>query len=347
MSETTTTETTGTTTEPQSLASRVGNFFDEQTKEGAVGFVTKDPDSAKPEKKAEAKAEAKADATVEKEDDEKEEVDAESGADGEDAGDEDAEVEKEKKDETDPEFIEAAKKHSVPVTLDDLPEEARPLVQKKLKDMERGFTKAMQEARSYRAERAAFEAETKQLDHFIADKIASDPTLIDKINAEVKRRENPDYLEALELRRQAAKDKADADASKQQQAEQANQERGEYLESYTASQAKEAGVPFAFVEEAVALAVTLNKGITDDEIKEIVAKKAKVYKQHIGATKGAKTRELVKDKARDAKNAGLKDVPAAVARNSASRQSATGDDTPRTMTLREKLLATLEERQMA
>jgi hypothetical protein len=342
MSETATTETTGVETAAPSLASRVGTFFDEQTKDGAIGFVVKDDSKPKPKAEAKPESEAKPD---EKEDDDETKVAAESDAKGDE--DESDETETEKEDETDPEFVEAAKKHAVPVTLDDLPEEARPLVQKKLKDMERGFTKAMQEARSYRAEKAAFDAEVKNLDHFIADKVTADPTLIDKINAEIEKRKNPDYVEALELRKQAAKDRAEIDASKQTQAEQASQERGEYLESYTATQAKAAGVPFAFVEEAVALAVTLNKNITDDEINEIVAKKAKVYKQHIGATKGAKTRELVKDKASDAKNAGLKDVPAAVARSQASRQSATGTDTQRPMTLREKLEATLDERAAA
>lgn len=344
MSDTNTTETTGKEAETPSLASRVGSFFDEQTKDGAIGFVVKDDskpkakvepkseDKPEPEKKEILKPEAKAESDEEDDDEE-----PESGP----------ESQQESADETDPEFVEAAKKHAVPVTLDDLPEEARPLVQKKLKDMERGFTKAMQEARQYRAEKAAFDAEVKNLDHFVADRVTADPSLIDKINAEIEKRKNPDYVEALELRKQAAKDRAETDASKQQQAEQAQHERGEYLESYTATQAKAAGVPFAFVEEAVALAVTLNKNITDDEISEIVAKKAKVYKQHIGATKGAKTRELVKDKASDAKNAGLKDVPATVARSQASRQSATGTDTQRPMTLREKLEATLDERAAA
>ena len=344
MPETATTETTGTETEAPSLASRVGTFFDEQTKDGAIGFVVKDDSKPKPKAEAKAESEAKPD---EKEEDDETEVAAKSEAKGDEGEGEAGETETEKEDETDPEFIEAAKKHQVSVTLDDLPEEARPLVQKKLKDMERGFTKAMQEARSYRAEKAAFDAEVKNLDHFIADKVTADPSLIEKINAEIKRRENPDYLAALELRKQAAKDKAETDASKQQQVEQAQHERGEYLENYTATQAKAAGVPFAFVEEAVALAVTLNRDITDQEINEIVAKKAKVYKQHIGATKGAKTRELVKEKASDAKNAGLKDVPAAGVRNSASRQSVTGTDTQRPMTLREKLEATLDERAAA
>src|SRR6185312_15657701 len=209
MSETTTTETTGAASE--SLASRVGSFFDSQTKDGGITYATP------PEPKKEAKAEPKAEAEPEKKEilesetdgDEKE---VEAKADGEEG---DEKEEKEEVDETDPEFIEAAKKHGIPLTLDDVPEEFRPIVQKKLKDAERGLTKAFQEARQYRADKAAFEAETKQLDHFIADKIASDPTLIDKINAEVKRRENPDYLEALELRRQTAKERAELDASKQ------------------------------------------------------------------------------------------------------------------------------------
>jgi hypothetical protein len=344
MSETATTETTGTATETPSLASRVEKFFDSETEKGGITHITQDPP------KKEAKSEVKTDAKAEPEPDKKEILESETPDEKEvGAKATESESEEEADEEVDAEFIEAAKKHAVPVTLDDLPEEARPLVQKKLKDMERGYTKAMQEARQYRADKAAFDAETKQLDHFIADKIAADPSLIEKINAEVKKRENPDYLEALALRKEAAKDKAEANVEKEQKAEQANRERGEYLESYTASQAKAAGVPFAFVEEAVALAVTLNKSITDDEIQAIVAKKAKVYKQHMGATKGAKTRELVKEKASDAKNAGLKDVPATAARSSASRESATpnANEGQRPLTLREKLEATLDERAAA
>lgn len=353
MSDTVDTTTRSETVESPSLASRVASHFDKAVESKEIGFATpsevkksadKKP-SEKPVEKAEKKPEAKAEAASDESEIEESETDEEETPEAEKAGSES------KEDDTDPEFKEAADKHGVPLSLDDIPEEARPLVQKKLKDMERGFTKAMQEQRSYRAEKAEFDAnkkyETEKPEQYYADKLLADPKLLAKVNEEITKREDPVYRDAVAKERDNDVREARLTAREQIDTERARIARTEHLESYTADAAKTAGIPFTFVEEAVALAVMANPNVTDAEITALVASKAKAYKQYIGANKGAAKRDLTKAIASDAKNAGLKDVPATAARSSASRSAAGVTTESKPMTLREKLEATLDERAAA
>jgi hypothetical protein len=209
--------------------------------------------------------------------------------------------------EIDAEFIASLKKYGVSVDADDVPEAARPAFVEKLKHMESAFTKAVKDQREYRKEQASFEAERQRLDKdfdkVVVDRLIKDPTLVDKINEEVEKRKHPAYAEAIELRRDADRMKAERAQLDLQQQDAAREARGEALTSYTMGAAKTAGIPFKLVEEAVAFAILsagqAGREFQEAEIDAIVADKAKIYSQHTAAIKGAKTREHVKQKVAD------------------------------------------------
>lgn len=332
------------TTAP-SLASRVGALFDAQVESKAISFAT----PAEPVTQAPASA---APAIV-PDDDSDTPVALEPADDAAETPADEGAPDPAATDAPDAEFAEALTKQGVPVSLDDLPDEARPLVQKKLKDLERGFTKAMQEARGYRVEKAEFDAErryqTEKPEQYFADKLLADPKLIERVNEEIQKRDVPAYREAVAKERETDQKLAKVTAAEQVERELALSARADHVEAHTQAVAKAAGIPFAFVEEAVALAISGNPEMSDADVTRIVTEKAKVYKQHIGANKGAAKRELTKTIASDAKTAGIPAVPATAARSSASRAAAspTASTESKPLTLREKLNATLDERAAA
>lgn len=207
----------------------------------------------------------------------------------------------------DPDFKAAKDKH-LP-TLDDIPVEARPLVEKKLKDMERGFTRAMQEARQYRQEKAQVDQDTKYRtenpDIWLADYIGQHPEVIDKVNSELEKRADPTYAEAQAMKRDAAKAQAEANAVTASQAEAYRQERIEHVSDYVETKAKDAGVPTKFIESAVAAAILSKpeseRDISDAEIDSIIEDYGKEYRKAVGVVKANKTKEYAKAKAADAK----------------------------------------------
>ena len=205
-------------------------------------------------------------------------------------------------------MVQTLKKYGVAIDLTEIPEPARAPLVKKLAAMEAGYTKAMQDARSYRAEKAAFETakeyETKQTEKYIADLLDKDPALLDKVNAEVEKRTNPTYREALDLQRQAAKDRAEADAQARAQQEADRDAQIAQLNSYVVSAVKNAKVPFALVEDAIVRADTAkyqagNGFLTEAEIDAIVTAKAQVYHRGLSGAKGAERRKYVEDKLGD------------------------------------------------
>lgn len=241
---------------------------------------------------------------VEEDADDDDEVDeGASESDDDDDTDEDA-----KPAEPSAAMVAALKKYGVALDLTEVPEPARAPLIKKLAAMEAGYTKAMQDARSYRAEKAEFEAakdyETKQTEKHIADLLDKDPTLLEKVNAEVEKRTNPTYREALELQRQAAKDRASTDAQARAQQEADRDAQVAQLNSYVVSAVKNAKVPFALVEDAIVRADTAkyqagNGFLTEAEIDAIVTAKAQVYHRGLSGAKGAERRKYVEDKLED------------------------------------------------
>lgn len=285
-------------------------------------------------------ADAVAGTTDDAEDDDEDQDDDDGGEQEDDGKEKD-----DKPSEPSAAMVQALKKYGVSLDLTEVPESARAPLVKKIAAMEAGYTKAMQDARSYRAEKAEFEAEkehiSKHTDKHIADLLAKDPALLEKVNAEMGKREDPTYREALELQRQTAKDKAALDAQAHAQAEADRDAQVAQLNSYVVSAVKNAKVPFALVEDAIVRADTAkyNAGdgfLTETEIDAIVTAKAQVYHRGLSGAKGAERRKYVEEKVGDkAKHA--------------NRTKPTGSGVapiPRTdgkpLTMREKMLATLE-----
>jgi hypothetical protein len=175
------------------------------------------------------------------------------------------------------------------------------------------------EATKFRKEKAEFETErtyqTKNPDRYIADLLTKEPDLLERVNKELERRQNPVYAEALEKDRAADKKLAAAQVTESESKAEEIQERVVTWNASTARAAKEAGLPEEFANEAVANAILQRRAegekvedieLSDEEIDEIIAERAAVFKKHVGAHKAASTREAknkyVKEKAEDAKN---------------------------------------------
>ncbi len=244
-----------------------------------------------------------------------------------DEAEEDEPEEETDDEELDPDFTKAASKYDIPISLDDvlakIPKEARAeartFIAQKIKGMDAGYTKAMQEARSYRKEKAQYDQEKSYReaapDQWLADYIQQNPSVIDKVNAELEKRADPTYAEAHAKTRAAEKKEAELAQEKQEieernqaDAERRTDERIEHVTTYVEKSAKSNGVPVELVEEAIAAHIMQSEDndITDAEIDQIITAKAKVLNRLTGAAKGAKTKEYAKDKARDAKDLPLK-----------------------------------------
>lgn len=293
-----------------------------ENKSDAKAADADDKKEAKGEKKSEAKSEAKsdddADADEEKEDEEK--PDAKAKADGEKKGedaDEDEEEEEDDNGSITPEFKQALSKQRLDFrTLEGLSSKEQKVVYEHAKRLNQAFTRAQMEATAFRKEKATFESErtyqTKNPDRFIADLLVKEPELLEKVNKELERRQNPIYAEALEKDRAADRKLAAAKVSESETKQGELQERIAELEASTSRAAKEAGLPDEFAQEAVANALLQKRvageeaDLTDAEIADIIEERTAIFKKHVGAHKAASTREAknkyVKEKAEDAKN---------------------------------------------
>jgi hypothetical protein len=225
----------------------------------------------------------------------------------------------EKTEEAEPEedlegLKEALAKHKAP-RLEDLPEEARPLVEKRLKEMNAAFTRAQQEATAFRTEKAAYEAEksyrqTNPVDAIVADLLSS-PRLLEQVNEELEKLTQPVYAEAKTKERETNQKIARLEAEDRRRQAEFYETRAGHVEHYTESLAASEGVPFALVEPLVAAAIEKNRNITDDQVKAIVQQYAPIYRRSVGAHKREAKKDLAKQKVSDQKTAGLTVKPGA------------------------------------
>lgn len=217
----------------------------------------------------------------------------------------------------DAEFVAAAAKHKIPTTLEDLPEEARPLVQKRIKEMEAGLTRAMMEAREYRKAEVTFKAEEKfRTEHpadFIVHMLRSSPELAVKVNTLLDEVDGGDVTRKAhdvvvnDMRAKAAETMR-ADLA----AEDARLTRGMELHSYAVSAAQRAGLPFNLgMEDAVLAAIAQDpRGIvTETQIDQIAARLAKVHQNSIRAVRREASKTYAADKAAQNRTAGLRMKP--------------------------------------
>lgn len=208
----------------------------------------------------------------------------------------------------------ALAKHKAP-RLEDLPEDARPIVEKRLKEMNAAFTRAQQEATAFRAEKAQYEAqrqyeEANPVDALVA-KLLSSPRLLDQVNEELTKLSEPVYAEAKTRERDTNQKIARLEAEERRRQMEFLETRASQVESYTESLAAAEGVPFALIEPLVASAVEKNHRITDEEISAIVKQYAPIYRRSVGAHKREAKKTVTQQKVQDRKTAGLVVKPGA------------------------------------
>lgn len=237
---------------------------------------------------------------------------------GEEAATEEATEETEAEEEKPSAEFEAAAGKHIPMALDDLPEAARPMVAKRLKEMESGFTRMAQEQRAYRKEQAEFNAEKQFLKEkpvdWIVDQFQKNPTLLSQVEEELQKMQEPRYAEARRINREADQKLAQIKAREDAEAGDRFNAEVQRLDAFTVDIAKQEGVPYDYVEDAIAfmakaLKADENRLPREEELKHLIATKAQSYRRMVGAVKGGKTKDYAKLKAEQVKTAGLKGKP--------------------------------------
>lgn len=247
--------------------------------------------------------------------------------DGDEAGDEGDEDDGDGEDadgptaDEDAAFKKALAEEGVEVKLEDIPEEARPIVQRKLKDLERGFHAKMRELAEDRKAARAFKAEERFRSEHPADYIVSLLMEKDGLSEAVNERieQMQDNRTALEGHRaiveEGRRKAADAEAKADNQAEsdaKSHAQRVDNYERWGRAAARAAGVPFeAGVEEAIAARLAIGEELTQDDIRGIAKQKATIFKRSIRERNRGRSDEYVKGKVADRKKAGLRVKPGA------------------------------------
>jgi len=318
--------------------------------------VAKDDDSGeKPAKKRRKKVEAKettedpdaetdedpdddsgSDETAEDSDDEDEETDSvddaedDSGSDDEDEEETPATTPKKieakkpepKKDEdtrTDAEKAADAEafQSALDLTLDDVPAAARPLVERKIKDLERGWNRIVREVRTDQTAALTFRAEERfrreNPVEFLVSMLLEKPELAEQFNQRIEEMEGN---QTAVKGHAALVEKARSEARKAEETErQAADEGRQRVERAIASgraAAKAAGVPFDMgVEDAIAAHMAVHGQIDDATITAIAKAKADVLQNRLRQERRDRSGKYVAAKVQDRKQAGLRVKPGA------------------------------------
>lgn len=234
---------------------------------------------------------------------------------------------------TDEAFAAAMQAERVSVSLDSVPEAARPIVQKKLKDLEAGFTRTMQKVRAAEKEAAAVKAEARfqqeRPDDYIVTMLLAQPDLMERVNAKLNELDaSPTAREAHGVVVERAREKArQAEQEALDKAESDSKRAGDIVRMGKAA-ARAAGVPWeAGVEAEIAAHLALNSDITEADIRHIAAEKAKVWKRVLREQGRTSKQAYVDGKVKDRKLAGLTVRPATGAAPAPSaRPAPTNDD---------------------
>lgn len=182
-------------------------------------------------------------------------------------------------------------KHGLKVKLDDLPAEARPLVQKKLDHMQAVVTRALQEHRAYRKDEQEFRAEQRFREEHpelaVAEILAAKPELIEKVQEWLDKTADPDKAKLFKIEvddaRKLGRDAIAADVAAKDHANQ----RADEIKTYTRRACANLNVPYDTVIKAVKLALlgkdTADGDLSQDELDAVIADEARIIKRHSAA----------------------------------------------------------------
>lgn len=212
---------------------------------------------------------------------------------------------------TDEAFQAAMAAERVAFSLDSIPEAARPLVQKKLKDFESGWHRQMRKLADDRREIADERAEKRfreeQPDDFIVTMLEADPTLMDRVNAKLDEFEkSPTARRAHGIIVDNARTKAKETERKALDAEKERTKKSDELTKTAKAAAKAYGVPFEMgVEAEIAAHLAIGTELSEADIKEIARAKAVIWKRQLREIERGKSQKYVEGKVEDRKKAGL------------------------------------------
>jgi len=243
-------------------------------------------------------------------------ADSDADADASDANtDEGAEDPAKMEADFDAAFTQAMQEHGADISLEDLPPEAKPLVSKKLKNLEAGFTRTMQQVRAVEREAQQVRAEVRfQRERpvdFVVTLLQANPDIAAQVNA---RLDEFDKSPTAKEYHAVIVEKARAEALEAEQyeanAHAARQERALEIETIGRAAAQAAGVPFEMgVEESIVAHLLQHGDITDADIKRIAKQKGDLWQSHQRGQKREDRKTYVALKTQDRKTAGLKVVP--------------------------------------
>lgn len=236
------------------------------------------------------------------------------------------------------EFTSVLTKHGLKTTLEELPEAARPLVKRRLDEQSAAFTRAMQDARSYRGEEAKFRAEQKfaaeHPDLFVMELLQKDPALFDKINdllGEVSTETGKKALEVItkDTRREVldAVTKAANDAKEQ---DDRRMSRADEMVVYTRKVAQRLDVPERFMMKAVAFELRGkpedSRDLTNDELEKVLRGAFSEYRAIAGKARTEKEKENIRARTKDRQTTS----PVARSRTSGTPAAPSGSKPPKT-----------------
>lgn len=217
---------------------------------------------------------------------------------------------------TDEAFQAAMAAERASLSLDGVPEEARPVVQKKIKDLEAGFTRSMQKLAAERKAAAEARAEARFQQErpvdFITELLVSRPELMDQVNAKLSEFEaSPTAREAHGVIVERAREKARTVEQEALAAEAAKEAKALEVTRMAKAAARAAGVPWEMgVEAKVAAHLAIHGDITEAEVRDIATDAARVWKRHLREQERTKANAYVQEKVKDRKTAGLVVKPA-------------------------------------
>lgn len=237
------------------------------------------------------------------------EPDPAEGGDATDAGDGETENEgTEEEDGVSDETKAALTARGADLTLEDVPEEHRAVVEsivtKKLRNIDAAFSRTQAEQTAFRAERTRLEADQRYRKEnpelVVIEMLEADPTLYEKVNERWGKLEDPDQAAAfkiiVEKKKQGAVDAVAAELADFEKRDQ----RGLAVDEQARTLAAKAGVPFRYVEKAVIDALKEKpedqRDLSDAELKAIVDTEAKEWKTHTRQVTRDASKEIVRSR---------------------------------------------------
>lgn len=235
--------------------------------------------------------------------------------------------------EIDERFKAAMQKHGAELDLAALPKDVQPVVAQKLKNLEAGFTRAMQEIRGQQKQSVQDQAELRfqreKPAEFIVATLLANPEIADAVNKRLEEFEVSPT--AREYHGVIVKDaRAQALAAVEAERTEAEQAATRAVEiERTAQAAADAyGVPFDFgVEDKVAAHLAIHGDIDEATIRAIAKGQATKWQALTRAQERDKSKQYVQQKVQDRATAGLKVKPGSgKAPEPASKRMPSSDD---------------------